>query len=155
MRPIASNAASHSARRLRALSCALAAVVAAPALAKEIHLDCARENQSVMVDIDTDRRFMQLMWSEGVAEEYKEGDSYMSGPDNAGRTEKVTFVMSVDKDVVTFGQDRICVDNPRKVRCEDKHIRNLLDVSANEMKYLDGDTAAILHCKAAPPGRRF
>jgi hypothetical protein len=95
------------------------------------------------------------MWSEGVAEEYKEGDSYMSGPDNAGRTEKVTFVMSVDKDVVTFGQDRICVDNPRKLRCEDKHIRNTLDLATNEMKYMDGDTAAILHCRPAPPGRRF
>jgi len=133
--------------------CGLAPAVAR---AREIHLDCARAKQTAMVDVDTERRFMQIMWDEGVAEEYKEGDSYMSGPDNAGRTEKVTFVMSVDSDVVTFGQDRICVDNPRKARCEDKHIRNTLDVASGVMKYEEGGAeAAILKCVPAPPGRRF
>jgi hypothetical protein len=52
--------------------------------AKEIHLDCARADQTVMVGLDTDKLFLELMWSEGVAEEYKQGDSYISGPDSFG-----------------------------------------------------------------------
>lgn len=125
------------------------------AQAREMHFDCARTNQSVMVDIDTDRRFMQLMWSEGVAEEYKDGDFYISGPDSYGRKEKVVYSLSVDKDVVNFGQDRLCEADGMKGKCADQHIRNTLDVARGEMKYADGDEVIVLKCVPAPPGRRF
>jgi ethanolamine ammonia-lyase small subunit len=125
------------------------------AQAREIHLDCARTNQSVMIDIDTDRLFMQLMWSEGVAEEYKDGDSYISGPDSFGRKEKVVYSLSVDKDLVRFGQDRICEADGSKSKCVDQHIRNTLDVLRGELKYSDVDTIIVLKCIPAPPGRRF
>lgn len=122
--------------------------------AKEIHLDCARDNQTALVDIDTDRSFLQIMWGEGVAEEFKEGDSYISGPDKFGRKEKVTYVMRVHRGVITFGTDRSCTDDDAK-KCVDQHVRNTLDIDRGEMKYDDGDSIAVLKCHPAPPGRRF
>ncbi len=133
---------------------ALSALLAPAAQAAEIHLDCARSNQTAMVDIDTDRQFLQIMWSEGVAEEYKQGDSYISGPDKYGRKEKVLYVMSVDKNVVTFGTDRLCMEDGAK-KCSEQHVRNTLDVGRGEMKYDNGDEIAVLACHPAPPGRRF
>lgn len=129
-------------------------LVAPVVSAKEIHLDCERQSQMAMVDIDTDRAFLQIMWGEGVAEEFKEGDSYISGPDKYGRKEKVTYVMHVERDVVTFGADRACRDEGAR-KCVDQHVRNTLDVNRGEMKYDDGDTIAVLKCHPAPPGRRF
>jgi len=126
-----------------------------PATAEEIHLDCARTNQSVMVDIDTDRRFLQMMWGQGVAEEYQNGESYISGPDSFGEKQKVTYVLSVDKGVVTFGQDRACLQSGSKHPCVNRQSRNTLDVKQGELSYDDGDEIAILHCVPAPPGRRF
>ncbi len=133
----------------------LAAFFAPPTLAAEIHLDCARANQTAMVDVDTDRQFMQIMWSEGVAEEYKQGDSYISGPDKYGRKEKVVYVMSVDRGLVTFGTDRLCMDDGGAKKCSEQHVRNTLDVGRGEMKYDNGDEIAVLACHPAPPGRRF
>jgi hypothetical protein len=133
---------------------ALAAFLALPAIAAEIHLDCARTNQTAMVDIETDRRFLQIQWGDGVAEEFKQGDSYISGPDNHGRKEKVVYVMSVDKSLITFGTDRVClVDGDKK--CAEGHVRNTLDVDRGELKYDNGDEIAILTCHPAPPRRRF
>jgi len=43
----------------------LGTLLSSPCRATEFHFDCARTNQSLKVDIDTDRRFLQLMWSEG------------------------------------------------------------------------------------------
>ncbi|MEF3365726.1 hypothetical protein V3H18_04175 [Methylocystis sp. 9N] len=129
-------------------------LIAPGASAKEIHLDCERESQTAMVDIDTDRAFLQIMWGEGVAEEFKEGDSYISGPDKYGRKEKVAYVMHVERDVVTFGTDRSCLEDGAR-KCVDQHVRNTLDVNRGEMKYDDGDTIAVLKCHPAPPGRRF
>lgn len=131
-----------------------AALFAAPATASEIHLDCARSNQTAMVDVDTERQFLQIMWSEGVAEEYKQGDSYISGPDKYGRKEKVVYVMSVDKSLVTFGTDRLCMEDGAR-KCSDQHARSTLDVGRGEMKYDNGDEIAVLVCRPAPPGRRF
>lgn len=128
--------------------------IAPVAAAKEIHLDCERESQIARVDIDTDRAFMQIIWSEGVAEEFKDGDSYILGPDKDGRKEKVAYVMHVERDVVTFGTDRSCLDEGAR-KCVDQHARNTLDVNRGEMKYDDGDTIAVLKCHPAPPGRRF
>jgi hypothetical protein len=130
------------------------AALAAPAAASEIHLDCARSNQTATVDVDTDRQFLQIMWSEGVAEEYKQGDSYISGPDKYGRKEKVVYVMSVDKSLVTFGTDRLCMEDGAK-KCSEQRVRNTLDVGRGEMKYDNGDEIAVLACHPAPPGRRF
>lgn len=130
------------------------AAFAGLAEAKEIHLDCARTRQSAMVDIDTDRAFMQIMWGDGVAEEYKEGDSYISGPDNYGRKERVVYVMRVEKDVVTFGQDRLCMEDGAK-KCAEQHVRNSLDLNAGVMKYDNGDEIAVLACHPGAPGRRF
>jgi hypothetical protein len=132
----------------------LAASLAPPAVAAEIHLDCARTNQTAMVDVDTDRQFLQIMWGDGVAEEYKQGDSYISGPDKHGRKEKVVYVMSVDKSFVTFGTDRLCMDDGVD-KCPERHVRNTLDVGRGEMKYDNGDEIAVLACHPAPPGRRF
>ncbi|MCX7898734.1 MAG: hypothetical protein N2444_01355 [Methylocystis sp.] len=81
--------------RTLVLLCA-APVFTAPACAKEIHLDCARSNQAAMVDIDAGRAFLQIMWGDGIAEAFKLRDSCIDGPDNAGRREKVVYVMSVD-----------------------------------------------------------
>jgi hypothetical protein len=131
------------------------ATFALPAQAKEIHLDCARTNQTVAVDIDTDKSFLQLMWSEGVAEEFRNGYSYMSGPDSVGRKEKVTHIVNLDTDKISFGEDRICVEDGSKGKCVDKHLRNTLDMATGELKYDDGQVVAILHCAPAPPGRRF
>lgn len=129
-------------------------VAGAPAGAREIHLDCARSNQTAMVDIDTDRSFMQIMWGAGIAEEYKEGDSYISGPDNYGRKQKVVYLMRMEGDLVTFGTDRLCMGDGEK-KCVEQHVRNQLDVNRGEMKYDDGDGIAVLACHPAPPGRRF
>lgn len=130
------------------------AFIPAAAGATEIHLDCARSNQTAMVDIDTDRQFLQIMWGEGVAEEYKQGDSYISGPDKYGRKEKVVYVMGLDKSLVTFGTDRLCMEDGAK-KCREQHVRNTLDVARGEMKYDNGDEIAVLTCHPAPPGRRF
>lgn len=145
---------SRSALRVGVLGAALACDIL-QAKAREIHLVCARTEQSVSVDIDTDRRFMQLMWSEGVAEEYQDGELYISGPDSSGRKEKVVYTLNVDKNLVSFGQDRLCQADGSKGKCVDQHIHNTLDVSRGEMKYADGDTIMVLQCIPAPPGRRF
>jgi hypothetical protein len=131
----------------------LLALWAANAAATELHFDCARTNESAKVDIDIDRRFLQIMWSEGVAEEFLNGDSYISGPDSFGEKQKVTFVLEVAKNVVTFGADRACLQSGSKRECEDQSSRNTLDLASGEMKYDEGDTVAILHC--APVSRRF
>ena len=130
------------------------ALLASNASAREIHLDCARGNQTAMVDIDSDRAFMQIMWGDGVAEEFKEGNSYISGPDKFGRKEKVVYVMRLEKDLVTFGTDRNCIEDGDK-KCVEQHVRNTLDVNRGEMKYDEGDSIAVLRCNPAPPGRRF
>jgi hypothetical protein len=132
----------------------LCAFAGRAAFAAEIHLDCARSDQTAMVDVDTDRRFLQIMWSEGVAEEYKEGDSYISGPDKYGRKEKVVYVMNVEKSLVTFGTDRLCLEDGAK-KCSERHSRSTLDFGRGEMKYDNGDEVAVLVCHPAPPGRRF
>lgn len=137
-----------------ALAFAAPLLMAAPAAALEIHLDCGRSNQTAMVDVDTDRRFLQIMWSEGVAEEFREGESYISGPDKFGRKEKVVYVMSVDRSLVTFGTDRLCLTDGDG-KCSEKHMRNTLDVGRGELKYDNGDEVAVLACQPAPPGRRF
>jgi hypothetical protein len=98
---------------------------------------------------------MQLMWGQGVAEEYQNGDSYVSGPDAFGETQKVTYVLSVDKDLITFGQDRACVQSGTKHKCVDQSTRNTLDAARGVLRYDDGDEIAILQCAPAPPGRRF
>lgn len=139
----------------RLLSLALAALAAGAAQAKEIHLDCTRTGQMVMIDIDTDRRFLQLMWSEGVAEEFLDGDSYISGPDSFGEKQKVTYVLTIDKEVVSFGQDRACLESGVKRKCADQTSRNQLDLSRGELRYDDGEEVAVLKCAPAPPGRRF
>ncbi len=89
------------------LALALFASIPAASEAREIHLDCARTGQTVAVDVDTDRRFLQMMWGQGVAQEFLNGDSYVSGPDAFGETEKVTYVLNVDKEIVSFGEDRV------------------------------------------------
>ncbi|RTL86556.1 MAG: hypothetical protein EKK29_08705 [Hyphomicrobiales bacterium] len=133
---------------------AIAALLAPAARAAEIHLDCGRSNQTAMVDIDTDRQFLQIMWSEGVGEEYKQGDSYISGPDRYGRKERVVYVMNVDRSLITFGTDRLCMEDGAKT-CSEQHVRNTLDVGRGEMKYDNGDEIAVMTCHPAPPGRRF
>lgn len=132
---------------------ALALLLAPNALASEIHLDCGRTRQTVALDIDTSRRFVQLIWGDGVAEEYRDGDSYVSGASGSGETQKITYAVSVDKDAVSFGQDRVCVAASGK--CRDQHIRNLLDIAAGTLKYDDGGVIAVLKCAPAPPGRKF
>jgi hypothetical protein len=130
-------------------------VFAPSAGAKEIHLDCARSDQTVMVGLDTDRRYLEIMWSEGVAEEYAQGDSYISGPDSFGEKEKVTYVVTIDKDLVTFGQDRACLQSGTKRKCVDSQTRDTLDLAKSELKYNLGDEIAVFKCQPAPPGRRF
>ena len=134
---------------------AIFALAATTAHAREIHLDCARTGQTVMIDVDTDRRFLQLMWGQGVAEEYQNGESYVSGPDAFGETQKVTYVLSVDKDMITFGQDRACIQSGTKHKCVDQGSRNTLDALRGELQYDEGDEIAIFKCQPAPPGRRF
>jgi len=129
--------------------------IAPNARAEEIHLDCERTGQSVKVDVDTARRFLQMVWSDGVAEEYVNGDSYISGPDSYGEEEKVTYAVDIDKSVVSFGQDRVCLKSGAKRKCADKSSRNTLDVAKGELKYDDGETIAVLKCTPAPPGRKF
>ncbi|MBG0810202.1 hypothetical protein IY145_12520 [Methylosinus sp. H3A] len=121
--------------------------------ATEIHLDCGRTRQTVALDIDTGRRFVQLIWGDGVAEEYRDGDSYVSGASGSSETQKVTYAVNVDKDAVSFGQDRVCVAASGK--CRDQHIRNLLDIAAGTLKYDDAGVIAVLKCAPAPPGRKF
>jgi hypothetical protein len=128
---------------------------ALPAGAKEVHLDCARTGQTVMVDADTDRRFLQMMWGEGVAEEFLNGDSYVSGPDSYGEKEKVTYVVTVEGDVITFGENRACLQSGTKHKCMDREIRNTLDAAKGELKYDNGEEIAVLRCQPAPPGRKF
>jgi hypothetical protein len=130
-------------------------VAAFPATAREIHFDCARTGQTVKVDIDTERRFLQMMWSEGVAEEFLDGGSYVSGPGSFGEKEKVTYVVSFDKEVVTFGQNRVCIESGANPKCADRQTRNTLDMARGELKYDDGDEIAVLRCVPAPPGRGF
>ncbi len=142
-------------RAMVSLFTALLAFAARPALAEEIHLDCARTNQTVMVDIDTDRRFLQMMWGQGVAEEYQNGESYVSGPDSFGEKQKVTYVLSIENGVITFGQDRACLQSGTKHPCVEQSSRNTLNVTQGELKYDDGEEVAILRCVPAPPGRRF
>ena len=128
----------------------LGTLLSSPCRATEFHFDCARTNQSVKVDIDTDRRFLQLMWSEGVAEEYSNGDSYISGPDSFGEEQKVTYVMEASKNVVTFGTDRACLQSGSRGKCQDQSIRNTLDLASGELKYDEGDSVAIFQCAPAP-----
>lgn len=104
------------------------AVGLSSAAAKEIHLDCARPNQSVAVDVDTTRLFVQLMWGQGVAEEYQNGDSYVSGPSASGQTHKVTYAVSIDHDAISFGQDHACVTAGADGKCRERHIRNTLEL---------------------------
>lgn len=140
-------------RKLRsAIVSLLLATVPPAALSREIHLDCARPHRSVAIDVDTSRLFVQLIWGEGIAEEYQNGESYMSGPSASGATQRVTFAVSVDNDSVSFGQDRICV---AAGKCKEEHIRNLLDASTGTLKYDDGGVVEILKCAPAPAGRRF
>lgn len=131
------------------------AVSLSSAAAEEIHLDCARPNQSVAVDVDTSRLFVQLMWGQGVAEEYQNGDSYISGPSASGQTHKVTYAVSVAKDAIVFGQDHLCIAAGAEGKCKEQHIRNTLDAAAGVLKYDDGGVITILKCAPAPPGRRF
>lgn len=127
----------------------------ANAAAREIHLDCTRPDRSVAVDVDTTRLFVQLMWGQGVAEEYQNGESYMSGPSASGQTHKVTYAVSVDHDAISFGQDHVCVVAGANGKCKELHIRNTLDAAAGVLKYDDGGVITILKCAPAPPGRRF
>jgi hypothetical protein len=136
-----------------AIATLLGLMASGAAAATEIHLDCARTGQVAKVDIDTDRAFLQIMWSEGVAEEYSNGASYVSGPDSFGETEKVTYVVEIARNIVTFGQNRVCVQSGSRRRCEDRSVRSTIDVARGEMKYDEGDQVAILHC--APASRRF
>lgn len=122
--------------------------------AEEIHLDCARANQGAMVDIDTSRNFMQLMWRDGVAEEFHEGESYLSGPDKYGRKERVVYRMHVEGGKITFGVERICQENV-DAKCESRRLDNQLDITLGEMRYNNGDSILIMTCSPAPPGRRF
>ncbi len=134
----------------------LAIVSSAPcAFAKELHFDCSRTDQTVMVGLDTDKLFIELMWSEGVAEEYQQGKSYISGPDSFGEKEKVTYVVTIDKDLVTFGQDRACLQSGTKRKCVDSQTRDTLDLANSELKYNLGDEIAVFKCQPAPPGRRL
>jgi hypothetical protein len=138
------------------LGIALAFVSSMPrAFAKEIHFDCARTDQTVRVGLDTDKLFIELMWSEGVAEEYQQGDSYISGPDSSGEKEKVTYVVTIDKDVVTFGQDRACLQSGTKRKCVDSRTRDTLDLAKSELRYNLGDEIAVFKCQPAPPDRRL
>jgi hypothetical protein len=145
----------NSRRLLNGLVLAATLAAAPYAGAKEIHLDCARTDQTVMVGLDTDKQFIELMWSEGVAEEYKQGDSYISGPDSFGEKEKVTYVVTIDKDLVTFGQDRACLQSGTKKKCVDSQTRDTLDLAKSELKYDLGDEVAVFKCQPAPPGRRL
>jgi hypothetical protein len=134
----------------------LALVSSAPcAFAKELHFDCARTDQTVMVGLDTDKLFIELMWSEGVAEEYQQGESYISGPDSFGEKEQVTYVVTIDKDLVTFGQDRACLQSGAKRKCVDSQTRDTLDLAKSELKYNLGDEIAVFKCQPAAPGRRL
>lgn len=125
------------------------------AAAKEIHLDCKRPDRSVAVDIDTARLFVQLMWGQGVAEEYQNGDSYVSGPSASGQTHKVTYAVSVENDAIIFGQDHVCIAAGTTGKCRERHIRNMLDAAAGVLKYDDDGIVTVLQCAAAAPGRGF
>jgi len=140
----------------RLLGAALASFLSAPcAGAKEIHLDCARGEETVMVGLDTDKLFLELMWSESVAEEFAQGDSYISGPDSFGEKEKVTYIVMIDKDLVTFGTDRACLQSGAKRKCVDSQTRDTLDLAKGELKYNLGDEIGVFKCQPAPPGRRL
>ena len=131
-----------------------AIVAGAPcASAKELYFDCARADQTVTVGVDTDKLFIELMWSEGVAEEYQQGNSYISGPDSFGEKEKVTYVVTFEKNLLTFGQDRACLQSGTKRKCVDSQTRDTLDLAKSELKYNLGDEIAVFKCQPAPPGR--
>lgn len=107
-----------------------------------------------MVDIDTSQNFMQLMWRDGVAEEFREGESYLSGPDKYGRKERVVYRMHVDGGKITFGVERNCLES-LGTKCESRRLDNQLDLALGEMRYNNGDSILIMSCSPAPPGRRF
>ncbi len=141
--------------RFRAGLLGLALVSCAPrAFAEELYFDCARADQTVKVGLDTDKLFIELMWSEGVAEEYQQGESYISGPDSFGEKEKVTYVVTIDKELVSFGQDRVCLQSGTKRKCVDSQTRDTFDLAKNELRYNLGDEIAVFKCQPAPPGRR-
>ncbi|WP_159726346.1 hypothetical protein [Methylosinus sp. Ce-a6] len=144
-----------NARRFAFVAPLLALTANAPALAKEIHLECKRPDRTLAIDIDTDRLFVQLMWGQGVAEEYLNGDSYVSGPSASGQTQKVTYAVSIEKDAVSFGQDRVCTAAGASGKCRDEHSRNRLDTASGTLKYDDGGVITLLTCAPASPGRRF
>ncbi|PWB84236.1 MAG: hypothetical protein C3F11_02325 [Methylocystaceae bacterium] len=148
MRPVLGSA------RGAVLSFALAAAPSS-AMAKEIHLDCRRPDRSVAVDVDTSRLFVQLMWGQGVAEEYQNGDSYLSGPSASGQTHRVIYAVSVENDAVSFGQDYLCVAGGADGKCKERHIRNTLDTAAGVLRYDDDGIVTTLECRPAPPSRRF
>ncbi|HMK89423.1 MAG TPA: hypothetical protein VK446_07300 [Methylocystis sp.] len=125
---------------------------ALPAVATELHFDCARTDQTAKIDLDTDRRFLQILWSEAVAEEFADGQSYVSGPDSFGEKQKVTYVFEASRNVITFGTDRVCLQSGTNRKCADQSVRNTLDVATGELKYDEGDQIAILHC--VPASRR-
>ena len=67
----------------------------------------------------------------------------------------MTYVLNVDKEVVSFGEDRVCIKSGTKHPCVNKVSRNTLDVASGELRYEDGDEIAILQCQPAPPGGGF
>jgi len=122
--------------------------------ARELHLDCSRPSQGAMVDLDTDRRFLQLMWSDGVAEEFQQGAFYISAPDKNGNKRKVVSYMTAERDHVDFGVDHLCLEEATKP-CAPQHIGHRLDLSRNQMSYADGETIGVFACVPGPVGRRF
>jgi hypothetical protein len=125
------------------------AFAASPALAKEIHLDCAREGRRAMIDVDTDRAFLQMTWGDGVAEEFKDGDFYISGPDSDGAKEKIVYSMSFDKDMLYFGTDRTCVDAGAKGKCGGERLRHTIDLAQGVLKYEDVGAPIVMKCATA------
>jgi hypothetical protein len=120
-----------------------------PALAREIHLDCAEGGRKAMLDADDGRRFLQMIWADGVAEEYKDADAYLSGPDADGVKEKVVYSVSFERDVVYFGADRICLEAGARGRCGGERLRHTLDLSQGLLKYDEAGAPIILKCVAA------
>jgi hypothetical protein len=67
----------------------------------------------------------------------------------------VTYVVTIEKDLVTFGQDRACRQSGTKRKCVDSQTRDTLDLARGELKYDNGDEIAVFHCQPAPPSRRL
>ncbi len=63
----------------------------------------------------------------------------------------MTYVVSADKNVITFGHDHICLEDGAKGKCVNRQLRDTLDVASGELKYDDGDMIAVLKCVPAPP----